>query len=366
MASPAVLAEKLLGDLCLTHVPGLKKKCMELGLSRRQVQTLHREKDAASLAAVEEALRGDFGREIAAAVVSPKTHGNCQEKRPRLADLAPGADGSFKAARVDRPDAASTSAAHDSDRISTDGDRAGSDRISTDGVLAGSNVQNGNGERGESEEDAGADRSPKAATEPGSPSSFCPNDVEQVIQALKTQLPEPFWPPRPDRLQDWMPALERYHKTLQQIPSDGAPRACCAEAHKARAFVLVDEVPMCRKCFLRRGHTGRMVVHMDGARARCGAIVPEAGASTEAAHELEVAATALMELIRVAEAKSGAKKNLANGNRLQVRPSPFAWPSGLRKQRTGSTVACAAFVAGPGRGGHAGAGGALVQEGAHV
>ena len=70
-----------------------KQKCIELGLARRQLQEFHREKKADILAAVEEALRGDFGDEIAAAIVSPKT-GNCHTKRPRLADLARGADGS--------------------------------------------------------------------------------------------------------------------------------------------------------------------------------------------------------------------------------------------------------------------------------
>ena len=95
MSSPeARLAQKLLAGLKLTHVPGLKQKCTELGLTRGTLQEWHREKKAAYLAAVEEALRGDFGAEIAAAIVIPKTHGNCHAKRPRLADLAQGADGS--------------------------------------------------------------------------------------------------------------------------------------------------------------------------------------------------------------------------------------------------------------------------------
>ena len=71
-----------------------KQKCIELGLARRQLQEFHREKKADILAAVEEALRGDFGDEIAAAIVSPKTYGNCHTKRPRLADLPQGAEGS--------------------------------------------------------------------------------------------------------------------------------------------------------------------------------------------------------------------------------------------------------------------------------
>ena len=91
----ARLAQKLLAELKLTHVPGLKQKCTELGLTRRTLQEYHRDKTADCLAAVEEVLRGDFGAEIAAAIVRPKTHGNCQAKRPRLADLAQRADGSW-------------------------------------------------------------------------------------------------------------------------------------------------------------------------------------------------------------------------------------------------------------------------------
>ena len=91
----ARLAQKLLAEVKLTHVPGLKQKCTELGLTRRTLQEYHRDKTADCLAAVEEVLRGDFGADFAAAIVRPKTHGNCQAKRPRLADLAQRADGSW-------------------------------------------------------------------------------------------------------------------------------------------------------------------------------------------------------------------------------------------------------------------------------
>ena len=50
---------------------------------------------------------------------------------------------------------------------------------------------------------------------------------------------------------------------------------------------------MCRDCFLEHGHNASMVVHMDGARATCGGIVPKPGASTQAAEELQALTTEL-------------------------------------------------------------------------
>lgn len=182
----------------------------------------------------------------------------------------------------------------------------------------------------------------------------CPSDVDAAIASLKTQLPGHFWPEQQDRLDDWMLALNVYLRTLQQTASAGAPRPCCEIARSARDFVLVDEVPMCRGCFLEHGHNASMVVHMDGARATCGGIVPKPGASTEAAEELQALATELMVLITAAEEKSKEKKNLANGERVQVGAARAL--RGLCMPRTDSCVACAAFAPVPSRGTHRRAG----------
>ena len=198
-------------------------------------------------------------------------------------------------------------------------------------------------------EDRHAKSARLAATNPGpSSSSPCQSDVDAAIASLKTQLPDHFWPEQQDRLPNWMLALNVYLRTLQQTASAGAPRPCCENARSARDFVLVDEVPMCRGCFLEHGHNASMVVHMDGARATCGGIVPKPGASTEAAAELQVLATELMELITAAEEKSKEKKNLANGKRFQVGPARAL--RGLCLPRTDSCVACAAFAPVPSRG----------------
>ena len=47
--SEARLAHKLLDDLNLTHVHGLRQRFTELGLSRRQLQKLQKEKNAVDL-----------------------------------------------------------------------------------------------------------------------------------------------------------------------------------------------------------------------------------------------------------------------------------------------------------------------------
>ena len=151
-----------------------------------------------------------------------------------------------------------------------------------------------------------------------------------------------------------MLAVNVYLKTLQQAASAGAPRPCCEIARSARDFVLVDQVPMCRGCFLEHGHNASMVVHMDGARATCGGIVPKPGASTQAAEELQALTTELMGLITAAEEKSKEKKNLANGKRMQVGPARAL--RGLSMPRTDSCVACAAFAPVPSRGTHRRAG----------
>jgi hypothetical protein len=107
------------------------------------------------------------------------------------------------AARVDRPDAASTSAPHVSDRGCTDGD------------ASSSSVQNCRLARDVSQQVADANRSPKAArwapNDAAPSSSSRPDDVEPLIQGLKSRLPTPVWPQAPqDQLEDWWLALDSY------------------------------------------------------------------------------------------------------------------------------------------------------------